>query len=242
MANETHLGTRPWVWMVAALLAASPAIAAEDGRVLEAAVHFFTRNDASGIVEQLDSVRPAPVSPAEKEDVLAKLPPEGDVRDLDAAQRKRLAAAQRILELHRREAVYVVKVIEVPQAAVALHARAVVLVSEPALDLLDPQELQALVAHEVGHEYFWSDYFRARRDDDRSLLQTLELLCDGLAIVTLRRAGIDPKRLTSALEKVSRYNRERFGAAGNEGDYPAAADRRKFARRLVAWLERSGLP
>lgn len=124
----------------------------------------------------------------------------------------------------------------------ALHARAVVLVSEPALDLLDPEELQALVAHEVGHEYFWSEYFRARRDDDRSLLQTLELLCDGLAIVTLRRAGMDPRRLTSALEKTSRYNRERFGAARNEEDYPAIGERRRFGRRLVEWLGRSGMP
>ena len=124
----------------------------------------------------------------------------------------------------------------------ALHARAVVLVSKPALDLLDPEELQALVAHEVGHEYFWSEYFRARRDNDRSLLQTLELICDGLAIVTLRRAGTDPKRLTSALEKVLRYNRDRFGAALNEGDYPAIGERRRFARRLIEWLGRSGAP
>ena len=115
-------------------------------------------------------------------------------------------------------------------------------VSEPALDLLDREELQALVAHEVGHEYFWSEYFRARRDDDRSLLRTLELLCDGFAIVTLRRAGMDPERLTSALDKVGRYNRDRFGAALNEDHYPAMGERRKFARRLVEWLGPSGPP
>jgi Zn-dependent protease with chaperone function len=141
-----------------------------------------------------------------------------------------------------REAVYVVKIIEVPQAAVALHGRAVVLVSQPALDLLDPDELRALVLHDVGHEYFWSEYFRARRDNDRLLLQTLELLCDGLAIVTLRHAGMDPKRLTSALEKIFRYNRDRFGAALNEDAYPAIGERRRFARRLVEWLGRSGVP
>lgn len=242
MANKTHRRNRREVWLAATLFSASPAVAAQDGSTLETALHFFTRHDAAGIVERLDSVRPAPVSPAEREGVLATLPPEGDVRDLDTAQRKKLAAARRVLELHGREAVYVIKVIEVPQAAVALHARAVVLVSEPALDLLDPEELQALVAHEVGHEYFWSEYLRARRDDDRSLLQTLELLCDGLAIVTLRRAGIDPKRLTSALEKIVRYNRDRFGAALNEDDYPAIGERRRFAGRLIEWLGRSGVP
>jgi Zn-dependent protease with chaperone function len=242
MANKTHLRNRRVVWLAATLLSASPAVVAQDGSVLETALHFFTRHDAPGIVERFDSVRPPPVSPAEREDVLATLPPEGDIRDFDSAQRKKLAAARRVLELHGREAVYVVKVIEVPQAAVALHARAVVLVSEPALDLLDPEELQALVAHEVGHEYFWSEYFRARRENDRLLLQTLELVCDGLAIITLRRAGMDPKRLTSALEKVVRYNRDRFGAALNDDDYPAIGERRRFARRLIEWLGRSGVP
>jgi hypothetical protein len=241
MAQKTHLRNRRAVWLAATLLSASPAGAAPDRSVLETALHFFTRDDAAGIVERFDSVRPAPVSPAEREGVLATLPPEGDVRDLDTAQRKKLAAMRRVLELHGRETVYVVKVIEVPQAAVALHARMVVLVSEPALDLLDPEELQALVAHEVGHEYFWSEYFRARRDNDRLLLQTLELLCDGVAIVTLRHAGIEPKRLTSALEKIVRYNRDRFGAALNEDDYTAIGERRRFARRLVEWLGRGGV-
>ena len=241
MAGKTHRRNRRAVWLAATLLSASPAVAAREGSVLETALHFFTRHDAAGIVERFDSVRPAPVSPAEREDVLAKLPPEGGLRDLDRAQRKKLAAARRVLELHGREAVYAVKVIKVPQAAVALHARAVVLISNAALDLLDAEELQALVAHEVGHEYFWSEYFRARRDHDRLRLQTLELLCDGLAIVTLRRAGMDPKRLNSALEKIFRYNRDRFGAALNEDDYPAIGERRRFAIRLIEWLGREVL-
>lgn len=241
MANKTHRRHRREMCLAASLFFASPAVAAQDGSTLETALHFFTRHDADGI-ERLASVRPAPVSPAEREDVLAQLPPEGDVRDLDTAQRNKLAVARRVLELHGRETVYEVKVIDVPQAAVALHARAVLLVSEAALDLLDPGELQALIAHEVGHEYFWSEYFQARRDSDRSLLQTLELICDGLAIVTLRLAGMDPQRLTSALEKVVRYNRDRFGAALNEENYPAIGERRKFARRLVEWLGRSTVP
>lgn len=242
MANKIYGRSRRTLWLAVTLVSASPAVAIERGSVLETALHFFTRHDAAGIGERFDSVRPAPVSPAEREVILATLPPEGDVRDLDANQRSKVAAAQRILEPHRRDMVYVVKVVEVPQAAVALHGRTVVLISEPALDLLHPEELQALVAHEVGHEYFWGEYFRARRDNERLALQTLELLCDGLAIVTLRRAGMDAQRLTSALVKILRYNRVRFGAALNEEDYPAMGERRKFARRLVEWLERSGVP
>ena len=203
---------------------------------MQGALRFFAGGSPTAVVERLEAIRPAPVTWSERQDVLATLPPEGDVRRLDATQRNKLAAARRVLELHGREGVYVIKVIDVPQAAVGLHGRTVVLVSEPALDLLDQQEIQALVAHEVGHEYFWDEYARARRDDDRRRLRTLELLCDGVALVTLRRAGLDPQRLSTALEKIVRYNRERFRAARNEDDYPTIEERRAFARRLVLSL------
>jgi len=203
--------------------------------LLDTALLFFTRHDAAGVLERLEAVRPVPVTLAEREVVLATLPAEGEVTGLNDTQQRKLAAVRRVLELHGREAVYVVKVIELPQAFVGLHARAVVLVSRTALDLLGPEELQALVAHEIGHEYFWGEYFRARRDDDRPALRRLELLCDGFAIVTLRRAGTDPAHLSAALEKLVRYNRARFGAL-NEDHYPAIGERRTFGRRLAAWL------
>lgn len=188
------------------------------------------------LLSALDAVRPAPVTPAEREQVLATLPAEGEVTRLDAGQRAKLAAVRRVLELHGRDSVYVLKVIDVPQAFVGLHGRAVVLISRPALDLLDAGELQALAAHEVGHEFFWMEYARARRDDDRAGLRRLELLCDGVAIVTLRRAGVDPAHLSSALDRVTRYNRDRIGVMLNEDHYPTVGDRRAFSRRLVAWL------
>jgi Zn-dependent protease with chaperone function len=123
---------------------------------------------------------------------------------------------------------------------VALHGRAVVLVSELAFDLLDAEELQAVVAHEVGHEYFWDEYFRARRDDSQSSLRRLELLCDGFAVITLQRVGVNPKRLLSALQMIGRYNFNRFGVALNEDNYPAFSERRTFVGRLVEWLGRPG--
>jgi hypothetical protein len=236
MANEA----RRWMAVAAPatlLSALTPAAAwAQGDSVLDTALHFFTRHDAAGVLERLDAERPVPVSPSERQLVLATLPAEGEVTGLNAVQQRKLAAVRRVLELHGREAVYVVKVIDVRGAFVGLHARAVVLVSRSALDLLGPEELQALVAHEIGHEYFWSEYFRARRDNDRAGLQRLELLCDGFAIVTLRRAGTDPAHLSSALERVVRYNRERFGDARNEDHYPAIGERRTFGKRLVAWL------
>ena len=239
MPHRARGHNRPTTWIVAFLLSGAPAASAQDDPVLEPALHYFTRHDAGEILKLFDSARPAPVKDAERGRILATLPTEGNVRDLDPAQQKKVADLRRVLELHRRESVYIIKVIEIPQAAVALHGRAIVLVSEPALDLLNAEELQALVAHEVGHEYFWDEYFRARRDNDQPSLRRLELLCDGLAVIALQRVGVSPRRLTSALEKIQRHNRDRFGVAVNEANHPAIGERRKLVKRLVEWFQRA---
>src|SRR5688572_18874841 len=164
MVHNTPSCIRRAIWIAAILMSVPPAASAQDDLVLERALHYFTRHDAGDIFERFDSVRPAAVTGAQLGRFLAMLPAEGDKRDLNTAQLKKVAAVRRVLELHRREAVYIIKVIEIPQAAVALYARSVVLVSERALDLIDADELQALVAHEIGHEYLWAEYLRARQE------------------------------------------------------------------------------
>jgi len=238
MVRKTPGRTRRAVWLAAILASVAPAASAQEDSVPEPALQYFTRHNAGEILKLFESARPAPVSDAERGRILATLPTEGNVRELDAAQQEKLADVRSVLQPHRREGVYIIRVIQVAPAAVALHARAVVLISEPALDLLDADELQALVAHEVGHEYFWGDYFLARRDNRQSFLRRLELLCDGFAVITLERVGVNPERLISALDKISRYNRDRFGVAVNETNYPALAERRRFVERLVEWLRR----
>ena len=238
MGRKTLGGTRRAVWLAAILASVAPAASAQEDSVPEPALQYFTRHNAGEILKLFESARPAPVSDAERGRILATLPTEGNVRELDTAQQKKLADVRSVLQTHRRDGVYIIRVIQVAPAAVALHARAVVLISEPALDLLDADELQALVAHEVGHEYFWGEYFLARRDNRQSFLRRLELLCDGFAVITLERVGVNPERLISALDKISRYNRDRFGVAVNETNYPALGERRRFVERLVEWLRR----
>ena len=121
-----------------------------------------------------------------------------------------------------------------PQAGVAFYARAVILISEATLPLVDAEELQALVAHEVGHEYVWTERERAFKAGDRGRLKDLELMCDGIAIVMLHGLGMDVSRLMSGVEKISRYNRDRLGMATNEGNYPTLAERRVFAQSMTA--------
>ena len=59
-------------------------------------------------------------------------------------------------------------------------------------------------------------------------------MCDAIAIVTLHGLGMDVSRLMSGIEKTSRFNRERFGTANNEKDYPILAERQAFARAMAA--------
>src|SRR6185295_15475832 len=190
--------------------------------------------DPNAIARFLETARPAPVSAEDKARALGTLPLEGEVTDFNLSARQKLAALTRLLRATERESVYEIKVIAVPQAAIALHARAVVLISESALTLLDADELQALVAHEVGHEYVWTERERAFQLADRSRLKDLELMCDGIAIVTLHGLGMDVSRLMVGIQKISRFNREGFRPANNERDYPTLAQRQAFARAMAA--------
>jgi hypothetical protein len=186
--------------------------------------------------QALEAARPAPVSAEAKARVVASLPAEGEVMHLSAGAREKLATLTRVLRAGHRESVYEIKVIDVRQAAAGLHGRAVLLISERALNLLSAVELQAIVAHEIGHDYVWEQYERAKRSADRHRLQKLELICDAVAVAILHRLDIDWSALIKGIQKLSHYNRDRLGTALNEADYPTIAQRRHFARALSANL------
>jgi Zn-dependent protease with chaperone function len=192
----------------------------------------------AAFIELLEAARPAPVSIEDMGAILRALPPEGEVTKLGASAQQKVDAVRQLLTATRRDW-YEIKVIDLPQAAVALYARTVVLISEPALELLNAAELQAMAAHEVGHEYVWTEWDRARQHGAQQRLKELELVCDAIAAVTLHQLGLDPSRLNDALEKVTRFNRQRFGSADNEKNYPTLAERRAFTRDIQRWLRDS---
>jgi hypothetical protein len=137
-----------------------------------------------------------------------------------------------VLRLHQRDSVYEIKVISIPQAWTGLHGRAVLLISLPVLRLLESEELQALVAHEIGHEYLWQEFAVADRLKNRERLRELELACDAIAVLTLERAGVKADRLILGLEKAFWFNHERFGWATNESSYPSLSARRNLVKAM----------
>jgi len=227
-----------------ALLTLSPARAALAGtkkpsdanRLATKALAFFDAAAAASIPEFLGRLRPEPISPAARTQVIASLPRQGELRPT-AAEQTKLAAVAPVLDFHARNGVIEVKVIDVGHAFVG-HARTVLLISRDALALVTPEELQALAAHEMGHEYLWNEYQVAMGEGASDRLQELELVCDGIAILTLRALGLDQGRLASAVTKMTRHN-ERLGATASASFYVSLGERRRF---IAAVSERLSAP
>ena len=190
--------------------------------------------EPGAFTQALEAARPVPVSAEAKAQILGSLPDDGEVTHLSPRAREKLATLNRVLRAARRESVYEVKVVDVPRAAVGLHGRAVLLISERALNLLRAVELQAVVAHEIGTIHVWEQYEQAKTSADHHRLQELELICDAVAVVILHRLDIDASALIRGIKRLSHYNRERLGTALNEADYPTVAQRQDFARALAA--------
>jgi hypothetical protein len=63
-------------------------------------------------------------------------------------------------------------------------------------------------------------------------------VCDAIAAVTLGQLRLDPSKVIDAIEKVTRFNQQRFASA-NEQNYPAVEARRAFALEIQRWLRDS---
>jgi hypothetical protein len=188
------------------------------------------------LLQRLIDSRPEPVPQTVRQAAQRMLPAHGEITDLSPRSTARLRALSRVLRAADRERVYVVKVVDVQQAAAGNHLRSVLVITGPALKLLDADELQAIVAHELAHEYVWRDYDDASTRGDDERLQQLELVCDAVAVLILWHAGVDGAALPRALERMSWYNDRRFGGAMNVASYPALEKRRDLVRTLSAAL------
>ena len=91
-----------------------------------------------------------------------------EITEFRAAEGEKLRTLARVLEVHGRNDVYEIKAIEVAPATTALHGKAVLLISR-CLQILGSDELQALTAHEIGHEYVWNEWHVASRRRNHQL-------------------------------------------------------------------------
>jgi hypothetical protein len=200
--------------------------------IARSVLHFFEAQQGMSIDEFLARRRPAALDLVHRSEVLEELPKEGELRPR-ANEIKKLDAARTVLKYHGRDGVITFKVIEVGHAFVGLHARTVLLASRDALALVNAEQFSALVAHELAHEYVWEEYWRAMQSREHSRMQAFELQCDGIAVLTLRRLGIDPEHLVSAVETITRFN-ERRGTVASASDYVSLKERVAFIRAVAS--------
>ena len=195
---------------------------------LSAALRFFDQVASSDIDSTLRGLRKIPLSSEERDLTRAMLHREKTLAPT-AAEVKKLETLNAVLIYHERDHMFDIEVIDVPQAFIGLRARVILVISRPALKLLTASELQALTAHELGHEFLW-----ATRDEipPGRARQELELKCDGIAALTLLTLGLDPMRVVGAAKKLERFN-ERSGVAPNAGDYPTLRDREQLVTSLA---------
>jgi len=192
------------------------------------ALQFFDALAAMDPASSLRALRTVSVSAQARELARATLPAEGALTP-SREEGKKLDALKPILIYHEREQVFDLKVIDLPQAFMGLHERAILLISRPALKVLTASELQALGAHELAHDFFWGEFAQAPHGNAR---QQLELQCDGIAALTLVALGLDPTRLLAATKKLDQFNQQ-FGTPSNAADYPTSYDRRLFINTLL---------
>ena len=190
------------------------------------------------LLEKLNRLSPLPrIAPDFKQSVIASLPTEGEVRTLNSADLRKIESVAVVLKLHGRDADYLFKVVESPQARIAIHARFVVLVTDTALRLLTQSQLQALVAHEIGHEYVWEEYEDARKRNDWHRVRELELFCDGVALQTLVRIGAASSSLIDALRIMTASDQHKgFVPDPTRDSHPTLDERARFSKELAKLL------
>jgi hypothetical protein len=196
-----------------------------------AALQYFASVPDADFDALMSRLRGAPLPPEVRALVIANLPREGELTPT-LEETALLDTIAPVLRFHRREQEMVVRLATVGGLAfVGLHARTVLVISREALTLLDGQELMAVMAHEIGHDYVWDAYERARRRHDTRTMQELDLRCDGLAVITMARLGIPAERLVSGLSKLYRYNTLAFPV--NDARYAPLTQRITFIRVLA---------
>jgi len=215
-------------------------------RTSRKALALFEGHSEETIDAYLMRLRPTPLDEASRAKVIASLPQEGEIRP-SRNDRKKLSAAERILDYSARSGAVTIKVVELDSAFVGLYYRTVVLVSGKALALFSADELAAVVAHEMGHDGDWNEYSTAMQSRDNERIRELELKADGIAVLTLEHLGSSPDLLVSAAQKVMHRNDCQDRTAGATPQAPLSAcdryvsldDRIEFIRAVaqIRWAD-----
>jgi Zn-dependent protease with chaperone function len=236
MANRKRSISRNQALAASLLTLAATVHAQSPGRVSSRVLAYFDNlSKEHDLDEYLILGRPTPVSLRYKAAALANLPLNSNVQ-LSARSQAKLAALAPILEFYERSGIIEPQVIaDTETTFIGLYERSALLITQQALGLFSKEELQAIVAHELAHEWYWDEYRLARESNQDDKVQEIELRCDGIAILALGRMRLSPSQLISALQKMGQYDADTLGA----NHYAAPDERLTFARSMIKWTSTS---
>ena len=165
MANQSI--SRNQVLAISLLALAANLHAQSAGSVTNRVLAYFDHlSKEQHLDEYLTLARPTPVSMRYKAAALANLPPNSNVQ-LSAGGQAKLAALAPILEFYDRTGIIEPQVIGDNETTfIGLYERCALIITQKALDLLSQQEIQAVVAHELAHQWYWDEWalpWRPRR-------------------------------------------------------------------------------
>lgn len=196
------------------------------------AFSYFEQIEGRRFDDYLSRIRPVALAPELRGKVL-KMLQKDDIVNPPADELAKLRTLEPILKYHQRDSIIELKVLRAPTATAVFLAGAAVLITEPALKILTAPELQAVVAHELGHEYYWTRFELARQNHEYTELQELELRCDGIAVMTLEHLGLEPASLISAITKLNKYNAHPGSPSSQNQTYVAFNERVAFIHRMI---------
>jgi hypothetical protein len=204
------------------------------GTVARQAFQYFEETEKDDLEDYLRSIRPAGVSADRRGRLVASIRKEDIV--LPSAQRQaKLDALRPILAFHDRADIEV-KILRLRLAWAGFHEGAAIVVSEEAVDILTAEELQAAVAHELGHEYFAAEYGTARKNKQYDKVREVELRCDAVAIITMKSLGLNPNSLLSGVSKLTKFNEGR-GVRNNPDLVTSLDERLRFFQAMTKLAE-----
>ena len=208
--------------------------AALSSSVAERVIQYFEKTGKEDLGDYLKSIRPAGVSADHRVRLVASIRKE-DIVSPSAQRQAKLDALRPILACHDRAGIEV-KILQLGLAWAGMLEGAAVVVSEEAVDVLTAEELQAVVAHELGHEYFAAEYEAARQSKQYDGVKEVELRCDAVAVITMRRLRLDPRSLLSGVSKLTKFNEAR-GVKNNPNLVSSLDERVRFCQAMIKLIE-----
>lgn len=108
-----------------------------------------------------------------------------------------------------------------------------VIISTRARALLNDQELEALVAHELNHSILRELFVRATDANDNRSLRFIELFCDAGSAALLEARNKSPRALITGLYKLDQVLKLEFGEVDGK-NYPRMDLRERLNNSLIS--------